>query len=123
MCGIIFGPLCANFINVETWGSEEIFTREFCRVVIGIQVSTIETRDIFAMHSNPLTTIQVMAAGVALPKAYLRKEFWSLFMLLIPGMIYMWIVSGLLVWAMIPGLNFVSIKTCMQIRRNYQTHL
>ncbi|KAL1929677.1 hypothetical protein VTP01DRAFT_1815 [Rhizomucor pusillus] len=86
VCGIIFGPLCANFINVETWGSEEIFTREFCRVVIGIQV---------------------MAAGVALPKAYLRKEFWSLFMLLIPGMIYMWIVSGLLVWAMIPGLNFL----------------
>lgn len=50
-----------------------------------------------------------MAAGVALPKAYLRKELISLLMLLGPVMIYMWLVSGLLVWALIPGLNYVRV--------------
>ncbi|KAG0764499.1 hypothetical protein G6F62_005324 [Rhizopus arrhizus] len=86
ICGIIFGPLCAKFINIEEWGHEEDITKEFCRFVIGIQV---------------------MAAGVALPKAYLRKELVSILILLGPVMIYMWLVSGLLVWALIPGLNFL----------------
>ncbi|EIE89267.1 hypothetical protein RO3G_13978 [Rhizopus delemar RA 99-880] len=86
ICGIIFGPLCANFVNIEAWGQEENITKEFCRFVIGIQV---------------------MAAGVALPKAYLRKELVSILILLGPVMIYMWLVSGLLVWALIPGLNFL----------------
>lgn len=52
-----------------------------------------------------------MAAGVALPKAYLRKELVSILILLGPVMIYMWLVSGLLVWALIPGLNFVNRDT------------
>ncbi|KAG1207568.1 hypothetical protein G6F69_007944 [Rhizopus microsporus] len=86
LCGIIFGPVCAKFINVSDWGDEDTITKEFCRIVIGIQV---------------------MAAGVALPKAYLRKELISLLMLLGPVMIYMWLVSGLLVWALIPGLNYL----------------
>ncbi|KAI8365918.1 Sodium/hydrogen exchanger family-domain-containing protein [Radiomyces spectabilis] len=86
-CGIIFGPLCANFINIDDWGgNKEDLTREFSRIVIAIQV---------------------MAAGVALPKAYLRKELLSLTMLLIPVMIWMWLISGLCVWAMIPGLNYL----------------
>ncbi|KAL0084383.1 Sodium/hydrogen exchanger family-domain-containing protein [Phycomyces blakesleeanus] len=85
-CGIIFGPVCANFINVDEWGDKIFITREFTRVAIAIQV---------------------MAAGVALPKAYLRKEIGSLFVLLIPVMIWMWIISGLCVWAMIPGLTFL----------------
>lgn len=49
-----------------------------------------------------------MAAGVALPKAYLWREAKSLLILLGPVMIWMWLISGLLVWALIPGLNFVS---------------
>lgn len=90
LCGIIFGPLCAGFIDISHWGGEEqLITKEFTRVVIGIQV---------------------MAAGVALPKAYLRKELKSLLILLGPVMIWMWLSSGLLVWALIPGLNFVSLS-------------
>lgn len=87
LCGIIFGPLCVNFINVSNWGEEAKITKEFCRFVIGIQV---------------------MAAGVALPKAYLWREIKSLLVLLGPVMIWMWLISGLLVWGLIPGLNFVS---------------
>lgn len=54
--------------------------------------------------------IQVMATGVSLPRAYLRTELVSILILLGPVMIYMWCVSGLLVWALIPGLNYVSIS-------------
>lgn len=89
ICGIVFGPLCAKFVDVQSWGNEEIITHEFTRIVIGIQV---------------------MACGVTLPKAYLRKELKSLLMLLGPTMIYMWLISGLLVWALIPGLNYVKKK-------------
>lgn len=49
-----------------------------------------------------------MAAGVSLPKAYLKKEFKSLLILLGPVMVFMWVVSGLSVWYFIPGLTFVS---------------
>jgi NhaP-type Na+/H+ or K+/H+ antiporter len=49
-----------------------------------------------------------MAAGVSLPKAYLKKEFKSLLVLLGPVMVFMWVVSGLCVWYFIPGLTFVS---------------
>ncbi|CAO3643810.1 unnamed protein product [Cunninghamella blakesleeana] len=85
--GIVFGPVCANFINVGTWGADQVeLTRQFSRLVIGVQV---------------------MAAGVSLPKAYLKKEIRSLTIMLIPVMIAMWLVSGLCVWAMIPNLNFL----------------
>ncbi|KAI8372093.1 Cation/H+ exchanger [Blakeslea trispora] len=86
LCGIIFGPVCSNFVNVETWGDSEFITKQLCRIVIAIQV---------------------MAVGVALPKAYLRREIKSLLVMLGPVMIYMWLVSGLLVWAMIPGLTYL----------------
>jgi NhaP-type Na+/H+ or K+/H+ antiporter len=87
ICGILFGPICAHFIDVHTWGNEEEITHQLTRFVIGIQV---------------------MATGVALPRAYLRRELASILILLGPVMIYMWLISGLLVWGLIPGLNFVS---------------
>lgn len=85
--GVAFGPVGAKWFQPDMFGNEDTVTREFCRLVIAIQV---------------------MAAGVALPKAYLRKEFLSLLILLVPGMIWMWLSSSLFVWALIPGLNFVS---------------
>lgn len=37
--GIVFGPVCANFINVQEWGGDQVeITRQFSRLVIGIQV-------------------------------------------------------------------------------------
>ncbi|KAI9309210.1 Sodium/hydrogen exchanger family-domain-containing protein [Cunninghamella echinulata] len=85
--GIVFGPVCANFINVQEWGGDQVeITRQFSRLVIGIQVC---------------------AAGVTLPKAYLKKELRSLTIMLIPVMIAMWVFSGLCVWAMFTNINFL----------------
>ncbi|ORX50878.1 hypothetical protein DM01DRAFT_1408872 [Hesseltinella vesiculosa] len=85
--GVIFGPVCANFINVTGWGGDVAYiTRELARLAIGIQV---------------------MAAGVSLPKAYLRREFRSMLIMLIPVMIVMWVMTGLCVWAMVPQINYL----------------
>lgn len=51
-----------------------------------------------------------MAAGVSLPKAYLKTECRSLLMLLGPVMISMWMASGLCVWYFFPKLSFVSLN-------------
>jgi NhaP-type Na+/H+ or K+/H+ antiporter len=51
--------------------------------------------------------LQVLFAGIALPKAYLRKEWKSLAMLLLPIMTCAWLVSSLLIWALFPGLKFL----------------
>ncbi|KAF9274908.1 hypothetical protein BGZ68_000269, partial [Mortierella alpina] len=51
--------------------------------------------------------VQVMAAGVSLPRSYMVKERRSLFMMIVPLMIMMWLTSALLIWGMIPDLDFV----------------
>ncbi|CEP08860.1 hypothetical protein [Parasitella parasitica] len=93
VCGIIFGPICAQLIDIQKWGNEPMITHEFTRIVIAIQV---------------------MAAGVALPKAYLRKELSSILILLGPVMLFMWLISGLFVWALMPGLTFVLANSIVQ---------
>ncbi|KAL0075355.1 Cation/H+ exchanger [Phycomyces blakesleeanus] len=84
--GILLGPACLDWLNFQELTSTPDFTREFTRIIIAIQV---------------------MAAGVSLPKAYLRTELRSLLVLLLPVMIWMWLVSGLCVWWIIPNLGFL----------------
>ncbi|KAI7883816.1 Cation/H+ exchanger [Mucor mucedo] len=86
LCGILCGPVGFNLINIDDWVYKEDVSRQFTRIVIAIQV---------------------MAAGVSLPKAYLQKEYKSLLILLGPVMVFMWVVSGLCVWYFIPGLTFL----------------
>jgi NhaP-type Na+/H+ or K+/H+ antiporter len=52
--------------------------------------------------------IQVFFAGVELPKKYLKTEFQSLVMLLLPIMAVAWFVCGFLIYELIPRLTFVS---------------
>lgn len=51
--------------------------------------------------------MQLVLAGVQLPSKYLQKEWKSLALLLGPGMTGMWLITSLLCWGMVPGLNFV----------------
>nr|XP_019012994.1 Na+/H+ exchanger AnNHA1 [Kwoniella pini CBS 10737]OCF51775.1 Na+/H+ exchanger AnNHA1 [Kwoniella pini CBS 10737] len=89
--GIIIGPHCLGWFNPAGWGGghgevvDEI-TLEVTRVVIAISV---------------------FAVGVELPKAYMKRHWRSLFFLLGPCMVYGWMVSALLMWALIPGINFL----------------
>lgn len=91
MAGIIFGPIAANiFAPIEWVGNDaealNSLTFQITRIVIGIQV---------------------LFTGIALPKAYLRKEWLSLTTLLLPVMLCAWFVTSLLIWGLVPGLSYL----------------
>jgi NhaP-type Na+/H+ or K+/H+ antiporter len=91
LAGIVFSPHAANFIRPIDYalGSEqnlEEITLYFTRLVLGVQL---------------------VLAGIQLPKRYLQIEWKSLSLLLGPGMAAMWMCSSLMIWAMIPNFQFL----------------
>ena len=89
--GVIFSPHALDWIRPSSYtkGSDidvEYITLYFSRLVLGVQL---------------------VVAGVQLPSQYLRREWKSLALLLGPGMVIMWIVSSLLVWALVPNTPIV----------------
>ncbi|KAL1648818.1 hypothetical protein SLS58_001998 [Diplodia intermedia] len=91
VAGVVFGPNAANWIRPQQYalGSEETLNTinlYFTRLVLGVQL---------------------VIAGVQLPSRYLRTEWKPLALLLGPGMTGMWMVTSLLVWAMVPNLTFL----------------
>ncbi|KAF7319863.1 Na+ H+ exchanger 1 [Mycena kentingensis (nom. inval.)] len=90
--GVVIGPYGANVFNPHDWAGDNeetvnAVTLEFTRVVLAIGV---------------------FAIGVELPKAYMRRHWQSLFFLLGPVMIWGWFAAAGIIFALIPGLNFLS---------------
>ncbi|KAI8986059.1 Sodium/hydrogen exchanger family-domain-containing protein [Trametes punicea] len=90
--GVVIGPYGANIFDPRGWGGGDrqiinTITLEITRVVLAIGV---------------------FAIGVELPKAYMQSHWKSLLFLLGPVMTWGWFVSGALIYALIPGLNFLS---------------
>lgn len=57
-----------------------------------------------------------MFAGISLPGAYLKREAWSLTILLLPIMVLAWFVSGGFLKLFIPSLTFLEalcISSCI----------
>ena len=86
LCGIIFGPHAANLIDPHTWGSVDIVTIEFSRIVL---------------------VVQCFAVGVELPKFYMEKHWRSVVFLLLPVMTFGWLITSLFIWWLIPPLNWL----------------
>ncbi|KAL6814975.1 alkali metal cation/H+ antiporter Nha1 C terminus domain-containing protein [Trichoderma sp. SZMC 28015] len=86
LCGVIFGPHAANLIDPRSWGSVDIVTVEFSRIVL---------------------VVQCFAVGVELPKFYMEKHWRSVVFLLVPVMAVGWLLVSLFVWWMIPPLNWL----------------
>jgi NhaP-type Na+/H+ or K+/H+ antiporter len=89
--GVVFSPHAANFIKPLDYANGipedlETITLYFTRLVLGVQL---------------------VLAGVQLPSKYLWKEWKSLSILLGPGMCIMWMLTSLLVWALVPDINFL----------------
>ncbi|KAM0280470.1 hypothetical protein ACHAQH_004049 [Verticillium albo-atrum] len=51
--------------------------------------------------------VQLLFAGVSLPRRFLRTEWKSLALLLGPGMVAMWVCSTAIIWLLVPGLSLV----------------
>ncbi|KAF7724950.1 hypothetical protein EC973_000531 [Apophysomyces ossiformis] len=93
--GILAGPLVSNGINPYSWRDSDEITKQLTRCVIAIQV---------------------MAVGIELPKHYMKKEWLTMFMLLLPVMMFMWLVSGLFIWCLVPPINYLDalvISACV----------
>ncbi|KAI9316984.1 Sodium/hydrogen exchanger family-domain-containing protein [Dichotomocladium elegans] len=85
--GIIAGPLVSNGFNPYQWGDTDEITKQITRCIIAIQV---------------------MAVGIDLPKHYLKREWITFSFLMLPVMIFMWLVSGLFIWAFIPPIDYLN---------------
>ncbi|PKY41739.1 hypothetical protein RhiirA4_315068 [Rhizophagus irregularis] len=99
--GVILGPYVLQVINPYKWGNTDFITREFTRIVIAIQV---------------------MAAGVALPKAYLWRELRSLAILLVPVMIWMWLLEALMIASCVTPTDPV-LANCVVSGRFAEKHV
>ncbi|POS88196.1 Cytochrome P450 [Erysiphe pulchra] len=86
LCGIIFGPHAANLIDPMSWGNTDQITLEFSRIVL---------------------VVQCFAVGVELPKYYVEKHWKSVLFLLLPIMVCGWMTTSLIIWWMIPPLNWL----------------
>ncbi|KFH41440.1 Na(+)/H(+) antiporter-like protein [Hapsidospora chrysogenum ATCC 11550] len=86
ICGIIFGPHAANLIDPNSWGSSDIVTIEFSRIVL---------------------VVQCFAIGVELPRFYMERHWRSVVYLLVPVMIWGWLVVSLALWGLIPGFDWL----------------
>lgn len=84
--GVIFGPHATSLIDPRSWGSSDITTIEFARVVL---------------------VIQCFALGVELPGFYVFRHWRSLLLLLVPVMCFGWAVIGVAVWWMVPQLGWM----------------
>lgn len=87
--GIIVGPHVLNWVNPFTWGTEETYHE------VTFQISRL------------LVGIQVMFTGISLPDKYLWKRWGSISVILTLIMICAWFTTGLLIWGLIPGIDYV----------------
>ncbi|KAI1194157.1 Cation/H+ exchanger [Nemania serpens] len=90
--GVILGPVAANFLNPERWGSatrgqEPTITLGVMRVMIGIQL---------------------VIAGYQLPARYPRWNYKEMAVCLIPIMTLMWLSTSMCILATIPNLSLLS---------------
>lgn len=86
LCGVIFGPHAADLINPKEWGSLDIVTIEFSRIVL---------------------VVQCFAVGVELPKYYMEKHWKSVVYLLVPVMTFGWLIVSVFIWQLIPEFDWL----------------
>ncbi|KAI9883567.1 MAG: hypothetical protein M1823_004665 [Watsoniomyces obsoletus] len=91
ICGVIFGPHAANLLDPRSWGNVDQITLECSRIVL---------------------VVQCFAVGVELPKAYMNRHWRSVVLLLLPVMIYGWLVTSVFIWWMVPPLNWLESLCC-----------
>ncbi|WP_049922611.1 cation:proton antiporter domain-containing protein [Halopiger djelfimassiliensis] len=75
--GIVIGPLGLGLIRLSDWADPFTILEQFARLTVGLAV---------------------MGAALRLPQRYFRKHTRSMAVVLVPGMIGMWLVSGGLVY-------------------------
>src|SRR5277367_4934000 len=87
--GIIFGPRAANIFDPTKWDDSVIL--ECTRVAL---------------------VVQSFALAIELPKKYVERHWRSLLYILVPVMLWGWIISSLCIWFMAPALRWKECMVC-----------
>ncbi|EPY52723.1 plasma membrane alkali metal cation/H antiporter Sod22 [Schizosaccharomyces cryophilus OY26] len=90
ICGLIFGPHVAKIFVPTSWGNSDYITLELARILL---------------------IVQVFAAGVELPRAYMLRHWRSMLIMLLPVMVFGWLVCCGFMYALIPRLSFLEALT------------
>ncbi|KAL9931627.1 hypothetical protein V8E36_009413 [Tilletia maclaganii] len=94
--GIIVGPAVIGIFDPSHWASNT--TRAPGGMV---------TNEITLEIMRVTIALSVFAVGVELPRKYLLRHWKSILFLLGPVMVWGWLVTGALIYVIIPGLNFL----------------
>ena len=86
--GVVIGPLGLDLISLSNWGDPFTIIEQFARLTVGLAV---------------------MAAALRLPQRYIREHSRSMSVILIPGMIGMWLVSGGLVYVLLDASLWIAL--------------
>ncbi|KAK8086930.1 Sodium/hydrogen exchanger family-domain-containing protein [Apiospora phragmitis] len=91
LVGVAFSPAAANLIRPLDYahGSQD------------------DLNDITLYFSRLVLGVQLVLAGIQLPSRYLKKEWKPLSILLGLVMTLMWLVTSLLIWALVPHLPYL----------------
>ncbi len=84
LLGVLIGPVGLGLLRLENWGDSKVILEQVARIAVGVAV---------------------MASALRLPEGYFRANFRSVTVILGLGMLGMWLVSGLLAYALL-GLPF-----------------
>ncbi|PLW11037.1 hypothetical protein PCANC_20506 [Puccinia coronata f. sp. avenae] len=87
--GILLGPYATGLFDPRSWNQGRSFnelTLELSRIVVALSV---------------------FAVGLDLPRAYMWRHWRSLAWLIGPAMLFGWLISGALIYALVPALTFV----------------
>lgn len=93
--GVIVGPHCLNWFSPQTWGNTDFITLEVSRIVL---------------------IVQIFAVAVELPKKYMLKHWLPVTILLLPVMIFGWLISSVFIWKLVPSLSWIeglTIAACV----------
>lgn len=71
------------------------------------KVSITDTESIVHVHVNILLIVSFPSSN---SRHYMKKEWLTMLMLLFPVMMFMWLISGLFIWALIPPVSYVSLE-------------
>jgi len=86
--GILIGPRGLDAFQLATWGDPIVIIEQAARLTVALAVTSIALR---------------------LPENYFRKRWKSMTALLGPGMVIMWLVSGLVTYLVLPVSAVVAL--------------
>ncbi|EOQ98698.1 hypothetical protein E3P77_03956 [Wallemia ichthyophaga] len=98
--GIIIGPYAGGLVDPRKFGGEN-----------GNNADDEEVNELILEVTRIVLALGVFAIGVELPRRYIKRHWKSLFFMLCPVMAFGWVISAALIYALIPGLDYIGSLT------------